>query len=303
MLVFNAMRKFLTKIGILFFILVIIDVALGYGFKYMVINAKGGSTANNYSICNKITDDILIFGSSRAIHHYDPSILEDSLKLSCYNCGRDGNGIILAYGRYKMMKKRYTPAVVLYEVTPSFDIYKNDIKDLISLSYYYDYEGVDSIFWDIDKRNRIKMLSKMYRYSASPLGLVVDNIKPFNSYEKGYLPLDGVMDYDPIPKKDVVRHKIDTIKLQYLEKLIQECKAGGTRLIFLISPHYKATNEDEYTAAMELAERYDVPFLNHHSDTVFTLNKKYFRDSSHMNRDGATEYTKRVASEIKKLLN
>lgn len=52
-------------------------------------------------IANKATDDIIILGSSSATHHYVLQIIEDSLGLSCYNCGEEGNGVVLAYGRLK----------------------------------------------------------------------------------------------------------------------------------------------------------------------------------------------------------
>ena len=39
--------------------------------------------------------DLLVFGSSRANHHYVPEVFEDSLKLTFYNTGKDGSGIFI----------------------------------------------------------------------------------------------------------------------------------------------------------------------------------------------------------------
>lgn len=64
-------------------------------------------------ISDEVDANILIFGSSRAAHHYVPSILSDSLDMSCYNCGMDGNGIIYGYGKLKTITARYYPKIVI----------------------------------------------------------------------------------------------------------------------------------------------------------------------------------------------
>ena len=39
--------------------------------------------------------DILIFGASQAQHNYNPRIIRDSLRMSCFNAGQDGGHSIL----------------------------------------------------------------------------------------------------------------------------------------------------------------------------------------------------------------
>ena len=62
---------------------------------YMYFHAKGSSIREMNDVCLDNQYDVLIMGSSRAHHHYVPEIISDSLGLSCYNTGKDGNGIIL----------------------------------------------------------------------------------------------------------------------------------------------------------------------------------------------------------------
>ena len=93
------MKKYLIKIGLFFLLVAIVDVAVGKTFSYLLDHVKGGDNGRNNYICDSLRTDILVFGSSRAIHHYNPLILTDSLGLSCYNCGQDGNGSILNYAR------------------------------------------------------------------------------------------------------------------------------------------------------------------------------------------------------------
>ena len=89
----NKMKKYLTKIALLFVIIILCDYAFGIGMDYVVNHISVGGQGRDNHICNESAEDILVFGSSRAIHHYNAKMLEDSLHMTCYNCGNDGSGI------------------------------------------------------------------------------------------------------------------------------------------------------------------------------------------------------------------
>lgn len=296
------MRKFIQRIIIFIIAIVLLDQLAGWGLNYLQNHAVGGDTGRNNYICNQTQENILIFGSSKAIHHYDPRIVEDSLHMSCYNCGNDGNGIILLYGRYKMIKERYTPKIILYDVTSGFDLVQNDNHKYIDwLRPYYNRQGIDSLFWSVDYTERYKMLSQMYRYNSKILQLIADNFAPQQQDIKGYRPINKVMEYEPEIKSNDTPLQYDSLKLFYLEQLIKECN-GKTQLIFFISPQYKKTKSDEYQPLSNLCKRYNVPLLNHNNDEEFIYSKDYFYDSVHLNEKGATIYTKKIIDELKKMI-
>lgn len=84
------MRNFLIKSAIFLTLCGLLDFGLGKIFGYLTVHATGGYTKRDNLISDEVDANILIFGSSRAAHHYVPSILSDSLDMSCYNCGLDG---------------------------------------------------------------------------------------------------------------------------------------------------------------------------------------------------------------------
>jgi len=298
------MKKFISKVLLFLLGLVVIDTLVGIGARYLVVHAKGGDTGLNNYICHRMRDDCIIFGSSRGMHHYDPNIITDSLGMSCWNCSLDGNGIILMYGRYKMLSARYTPKVLIYDVQTSFDLLEGDDHTYLgALRYYYDEPGIDSIFWSVDKTERLKMLSNCYRYNSQWLQLLSDNVHPLRSDDKGYRPMDKTMAYrrNATPKKREEQYRYDPIKLHYLERLVKACKVRGTRLVFAISPLYNAHDDAVYQPLKSLCRRYHVPLLNHYCDRHFVDNADYFYDSVHMNRTGATRYTKMLVRELKHL--
>lgn len=298
------MKKFLSKVTLFLIGLVVLDALVGVGARYFVSHAKGGDTGLSNYICHQMKEECIIFGSSRGMHHYDPNIITDSLSLSCWNCSLDGNGIILMYGRYKLISARYNPKMILYDVQEGFDLLKGDNhKYFGGLRYYYDEPSIDTIFWSVDISERFKMMSNCYRYNSQWLQLISDNIHPLQSDDKGYRPMDKKMVYQPrvTKNKQKTGYEYDTLKLAFLEKLIVSCKSKGTKLIFAISPQYKTHNDEVYAPLKKICKKYNIPLFNHFCDTMFVDNPDFFYDSVHMNRYGATKYTKILTKEIKHL--
>ncbi len=297
------MKKFLVKLGIFALLVVGCDALCGFTFQYLLSHAKGGDYGRNNYMHNDMDEDVVLFGSSRCIHHYDPRIIEDSLALSCYNCGTDGNGIILFYARFRMITERYKPRCIVYDVQTSFDLLSGtpDNKYLNWLRPYYSRPAVDSLFWDIDYMERFKMISSAYQYNSKLLQMISDNIHPLQSDICGYRPVDRVMEYESVPNEKTVEYHYDPVKLKYMERLAKECRLQKIKLVFAISPLYGCVSDNVYTPLFSIADKYDVPVLNHYCDTSFVNNRRLFYDSVHMNRSGATKYSKLIAGELKSL--
>ncbi len=296
------MKRFLLRVCVFAIIMIVCDILVGFLGNYLVAHTKGGTTERLVYMADKAKDDVLIMGSSRAYRHYSPEILEDSLGMSVYNCGLSNYGIIGNRGIYKMIATRYNPKLIIYEITPLSDMQKRDNRmDLGTLRYYYGRQGVDSIFWDVDPSERYKMVSQMYRFNSNLAKMALDAFHPIKAFNKGYLPLDEEMKQDPKPVDQEAEVEFDSLKLLYLENLIKDCE-GKTKLIFTISPSYRNTSDSKLKPIKSLCEKYGVPLISHYADTTFNNHKEYFSDRTHLNRTGATEYSKVVAGEIKKLV-
>lgn len=300
------MKKFIILLFALFAILAGIDIATGLVFDKLTLSAKRGYTGRNEFIADKLHDPVLVFGPSRSVHHYDPQVLADSLGVPCYNCGQDGMGIITFYGRFKLLTARYTPRLIIYDVTTDFDLTRNDnVTYLTWLKPYYNRPGIDSIFWHVEPTERVKMLSNMFRYNGKALQIITDN-KPGDDNDdalKGFVPLDGIMTYDKEEDATKTQVDFDPVKLYYISRLVKDCSAKGIRLVFAISPLYNSVKQpDAYLADfLTLARKQNVPVINHYYDTRFATNKNLFQDTYHMNRSGAEIYTSILAHEIKQL--
>lgn len=288
------MKKFLIKITILFMIIAICDFLFGKGMDYVVNHIEvGGQGRDNY-ICNTAEEDILIFGSSRAVHHYNSQMLEDSLGLTCYNCGDDGNGIILSYGRLLMAKERHQPKIIIQDVALGFDLYKDDNNKYLGwLKARYDREGIAEIFDMINSEERYKMLSQMYRYNSKYLQniFVYATGISFNTGIKGFRPIVGEMDTMKIRKtSEVKKYDIDTVKLDFIKKFI--ATADDSQLYFVISPIWYGMDTDLTTPIREICQQENIPFIDFSNNPKYVYNNLYFKDGTHLNARGADEFTK-----------
>lgn len=287
------MKHFLYKVALFVIFVIIFDCIVGNTSEYLRSHAKGGSTANNYYIAESLEDDIVILGSSRATHHYIPDIIEDSLGLSCYNCGEEGNGIILAYGRYKMITDHHTPKLIIYEVTPEYDwMICDNSKFTRYLKPYCHYDEIyDLVISCSEKNEKYKLCSKMYRNNSSLLTYAVDNVV-YRDNMKGYSPLYGIMNGSQ-NNSDAVEStfELDYFKLALLNNMMADAKSLGIQMLFVVSPYYYKITPDNYYPIISLCERNSVVFLDLSNIDGITGNMEVFNDAGHLNHKGATAYT------------
>lgn len=299
------MKKFILHIILFFAVAVAVDRAFGLVLDHMNAHLKGGENQLHYDTFCHAEADVLIFGSSRANHHYVPSVVADSLHLSCRNCGYDALGVLNMYGRYRMMASRRKPKVVIYDVFPDNDIYGSSadhLRFLDGLKCHVGKPVIDSILFNVAPMERWKLLSHIYRYNTTVFRLVNDYFFSAPIGEQGYLPLYGTMDYQPknyAPR--FVGQEPDIVKLAYLEKLVHAAQADGAFVALVASPYYGATSDADFQVARQLCHRLDVPFLNHCTDTAFTRRREWYKDSSHLNHEGARRFTSVIMEEVKRL--
>lgn len=298
----NARRFFLSLIAILA-IVVAIDLAIGLAGDYLVGHAKGGDTGRHEYINRHMTEPVVVMGSSRASHHYDPRILADSLGKPAYNAGADGNGIVHAYMQLTNILSRYKPEIIIYDFYGQYDYsHEPDLTTYLTpqRSYYgRGNDALDSVFHAVDSSERLKMLSGAYRYNSRFVQLLSDNLKPQQQNIMGYVPLEntGMELHRPSPWPS---HDIDALKLEYLRRFAEKCHDAGTSLFMVVSPYYFPTEDPQIPAKVAgIFRTYGVVLLDYSADPEFAGERRYWSDTNHLSEDGAAAFTRRVASDIK----
>ena len=294
------MKLFVKKLSLFVLFIVIIDGITGFCCAFLNRNAKGGETANRYYIFNKSSENLLLMGSSRMKHHYVTKIFADSLNMTAYNCGQDGNGIILTYGMYKMISNRYSPHYIIYDVAVS-DMYTDDvIKYLSYLKIYSDNNIISSYIKEISFAEWLKSRSNLFRYNTECVRMLADFLIGTKNHNLGYSPHYKTMDYEPYikAKKET---ELDSVKLHYIKEFICSSKENNIKIIFAISPSYnKFYKSSVYSPIKRICANYNIPLIDFSEDPDFS-SKKYFMDPTHLNNAGAELYSKKLISRLKQL--
>lgn len=298
------MKKYLLKIGLFFAIVLLVDLSFGFTCKYLVAHAKGGTIKQVDVTVNEQKADIVILGSSRAHHHYVPAVLKDTLGLTAYNGGVDGNGVVLAKGLYTIMLNRYRPKVLVYDITNGFDFQGNSYDGSYSTylgflrPYFFD-EGVDDVVTRVDKNERYKNLSAMFRYNSKIVDLLKDQLYG-QVVSDGFEPSLGELKGE---RQIFIEEKkpIDSVKMCMLQELIAQSKSANVQIVFVASPKYAVANSDTYDAFKEMCEKENVEFWDYYCDSRFQR-PDYFMDGVHLNEKGAHAFTSEVASKLRNYL-
>ena len=75
----KVMKKFIYKICLLFLLVILFDVVFGLVMGKISKDIDLGGVGRDNYICDKATDDIVIFGYSRAEHQYNTQMISDTI--------------------------------------------------------------------------------------------------------------------------------------------------------------------------------------------------------------------------------
>lgn len=303
----TSSKKIIIKIITIIVLLIITDCISGTILDRFYRSCKSGLCYQENYIMRKTNQDVLVLGSSRAEYHYVPSILSNSLKLSVYNCGREGVWLYYHYGVLISTLNRYTPKVIVLEVDLK-DIYKdkdNFGKEILTEHAPF-YKKIspefDSLMRLNGKKEICKMQSNLYCYNSKFFKIITGNLvsKPDNIL--GFMSQNGSWnkEIDVLERNEFT---IDSEKVKTLRKFISKAKQHNIKIVLAVSPYFKIIPTDLFEPLKVIAKQSSIPFFNHVSDSVFLKDKTLFHDDLHLNLKGATIYSSVIAGELNNYLN
>lgn len=301
------MRRFVIRILLFATLVACFDYGIGVSLSQIRKMNKGGDVQRLANIMNNIDDSVIIMGSSRAVHHYVPNIIKKELGVSCYNCGFEGQGIIMHYAVWKELTKRYYPKILIYDVEAMFDL-SNEFDNHRYLSrlkpFYKSNPSIDSVFWSVDYKEKWKMLARTYQYNSNFMDILAGWIHPIHiDKDNGYIPLEGAFNVEPVTISTNLNIQIDSLKLKYFKMLLQEA-SNKTVIIFVISPYYDCTGDgSKYESLRTLCQEYGCLFIDYSQDKDFNGKKGLFIHNDHLNDIGSKLYTTKIVKRIKNSIN
>ena len=289
------MRKKIIFIGIIVGIVVGCDWLVGAVTKDAILNVRdvGTNQTNTVQAFFKRTADVLILGPSTANHHYDCKILEDSLGMTCYNAGRDGQNIVYSDMVLEGFLTRCTPKIVILDIT-----YPSLADDWMSaLNQFNCYYGllkpiddiIDSIGGPIDK---IKRKSNIYRYNKTWEWLLNSLVAEEKKGLNGFRPMKKNDNAKFYSKEGFRPFTINNECKKYFNRIISICKKNCIEVVVASSPSMSVSKGNFIDYVQTFCNKHEIPFYNWNGDTAYTKHSDLFYDIDHLNYEGANLFTK-----------
>lgn len=308
-------KKFLIKLFIFLFILFICDRLVGSVLEFLYNhNPQGDIRTFSHSI-NNPKEDIMIYGSSRAVHTYNCRIIKDSLGLSCFNNGRENSNILYHSTILPWALEKHTPKIIILDVTPKeFTFRSGENAKLVLASMILPYVRRDTQFANIATklfpRELLKAkVSKLYAYNSLILPIIWGQFTKRKKGQakdiiNGYLPLHGSKITKGLPAYSFndIEGEDSTAKERF-EFFVKTVTEKNIKLFVAIGPIYiqKFPETDDMKEMQEILKKYNVPFWNYSSDTSY-LKRENFYDNAHLNDRGAQIFSAEIASKIKTII-
>jgi hypothetical protein len=304
----NQYIKFIKNVIIILAVLIIADQITGYLMRRLYFNMVAGENYRETFTIDSTKSEIVVFGSSRASHHYVPELFEEKFKMSFYNAGRDGNFFLSNYAAFKAVTKRYSPKLVIFDINPNELMYrKSDYEGLASLlPYYRDHPELRDIIELRSPFEKYKMYSAVYPFNSQLVRIIFRNLsKTPETYQKGYLPLFHKMNETKANNALIEpTGEIDKNKINALNDIAIYCKKKNIKLAFVCSPVFSNSKEIFGSKIIEeITQAEQSHYLDFSTDSVFDNHPEYFQDNIHLNDEGAKLFSTILSNEIYKLMN
>lgn len=298
----NTTSRLLYKLTVFTIIIIGGDFLLGKALRYWYFKQESGLLYRTTYAMDITRSEALIFGSSRANHHYHPAVMAEKLGMSTYNTGRDGNFILYNTAVLKSILKRYTPRVVLLDL----DIYtfneSPENYDRLSalLPYYKTHEEIRDIVELKSPFEKIKLQSAVYPFNSLVFKIAAGNTamnKTRKADTDGYIPLTTV--HNKEIREYNIEEKIDSQLVKSFTSFITSARAAGSKVLVVVSPtyyHYRKSQTLELARA--ICGEQQVAFWDYSRDSSFQQHRDWFADRAHLNDEGARHFSRLIAERI-----
>ena len=301
-------KKFILKGLLLLAIMFAVDRIVGGIVEYYYLHEPMGDVASFSHAINEPKEDMLIYGSSRAVHTYDPRIFKDSLGISAFNCGRNATNVIYSSAILPAaINGDHKPKVILMdmvakEISWRSDQYGGDILAGMLLPYVLTNDNFAALAKDLFPKEYYKAkVSKLYAYNSHIISIIRNYSRSHNDNINGYQPLKGTKVESEPEEYTAGVDKIDEYSREKLEFFIKSVTDKKIPLVIVISPMYVKDFEenDAMTESKKIAAKYNVPVWDYSLDPRF-VKQEYFYDMNHLNTTGAELFSREIASRLKK---
>lgn len=278
------MKRFSSKI----LIFAVFAYFIALGFDYMISHGLANSSGHPHQAWREIrsgnyASDMVIMGTSRALEHYDPWIIDSIIGLQSYNLGMGGYSVNVELVKYHYFTH--------YNPYPKYIIYDVDqvLLSVASVPHQHQSEQFLPLFYDSAIRRYMMNLGYSWIDAYIPMArywgyqihskrgifecLGIKHYCDYPSY-RGHIPDPDPWDASRLQFSDSILSRVDDEAKTIFINFVQECKKTGVQLIFVTSPVYyryveMSPNWNQYIAWFDsIAQTNDISYLNYMSHPI-----------------------------------
>jgi len=311
------MKKEVKKLCISAFIIIVslfvVDIISGFiGNKLMQkVPYYGFDIAKEKYILRSINQDIMIFGSSRALTHFVPSILKDSIHTylnkdyTVYNGGVDKktldcNLMVIE----NCINRGVTGKLIVLEADNS--LFYRDYSNVYDFAQFYKSDTIVKKYIDnLGFDTKLRMQSNLYRFNFRLSRIVLDIVKNTKPND-GYAPQFTVM---KTPKRDQPNDKKEILNdytYSTFVRVMDLCKKNNINIVIVSAPRYgndHNSQAEQENILNKVCKARNIPYINMIDEAYFEKHPELFKDNAHLNDNGARIFTKMFFERLKPYLN
>jgi hypothetical protein len=273
--------------------------------------------AMNRAMSGTVNAAVVVNGSSRALVHYDPRVIEQATGQSAYNLGLNGVLTDVQLPVLKAYLRRNTGTKLVIQNLDAFSLKTTKPGEIYDPPLYVPYIDDPDLY-----RGLVAIDPAAWKWRYIPLyGYTVEDtrftwargllafvgMQPPEDYFSGFNPrrLSWTGDFEAFRASlsTGISYPIDAKALAALEQIVDVSQSAGADVVFVYSPEYVeaqslVVNRGEIFAAFEsLARRRGVRFWDY-SDSPLGAQRNLFYNSQHLNADGAALFSEHLAQRL-----
>ncbi|MFN8208914.1 MAG: hypothetical protein U0T82_16125 [Bacteroidales bacterium] len=303
---YQSYRLFLRSLLLLLLVVILGDLALGSLLRHFYFKQRSGDNYRMIQSIEHTTADVLIFGSSRSTRHYRPDVLADSLGLTYYNTGKDGQDILYAAAVGKCVFSRYKPKLVILDIRRGE--FRQGSYDRLSklLPFYRTHPEIRPFIELRGPFEKIKLLSSVYPFNSEFFAILVTNTS-FNEEkrkdDRGYLPLYKTWT-KPLNLETsllTTHSSLDPVRVEAFRAFVSDCRNRQIPMVVVSSPYYSLplNPDSSLIVASSICREYQTIFLDISQDTSYLDHPEWFQDVQHLNQNGALRFSENLVALIR----
>lgn len=295
---------FLIRLLVFILIVFVADLLTGETLRHYYFSQDSGQLYRTTYSIDSTEAEALIFGSSRANHHYKPGVLADKLGMQVYNAGREGNFIFYHYGVLSAVLERYTPEIIILDFVRGEFMYNRESYDRLSglLPYYRSHPEMRETIRLKSKYEPLKLISRIYPFNSMVLTIAAAKAGLYDSeeVENGYIPLYGEWEEEMAAETEPVNYDVDSVAVETYRSFLEDCVTAGIDVYVFCSPVFVDYPYDDLSVTMgrRIANELGVSFIDLTNEPEFTSDPRLYWDVYHLNDRGAKKYSDMVSDII-----